>query len=1278
MPKSSRHKSHKRSKHSLKDYSDSEVDVVKIDEKSSRDEGSTRGHRDSASGEKRKVLSHSRESKDGKDLSGHGNGDAVEEYASSKRRKEKTDAVVAGDRWNGGGDERGDKSERIVEKEIHKGESLKLEKDIHKSKENSSKGESLKTDSKSKSKRHESGSAGEKKEEILSSLVLEKAESKSKGESKRKSERDSSSRREGKESKEKDRRSEKEKNGGHGSKSGDAKVKLVDMDAEKKQPTQPEDLVGEIQNKRTRENNDPSSLNDLRNLELDKDTDKKLRKKREGSSERDKYYKESKETEVRRLSSKADRAKDSKYRDDKHKDGGFADKCQDDVKWRDEKYLGEADKDNKYHGETYREDGERDSRRKDEGHRVDVNKDSRHKDEKYCDNRDRDSRQKDEKYHEGFERKIRKDDKYHEDRDHEDGDKDVRRGDERYYDDRDRDDRRKNSSYRDDGDRNYRHREEKYREDTEKDLQYKDSKQGDGYDREKRSRDSKYRDEHTSRDLSGDKSDPKCYKDDGYSVDHHVRKSSGYDESPTYDDREGRYRDDPGRRRTGEKEDYGDVKSRSLKDQRYNAEKKSFSSGRTDLRSDGVRSTSRNVDVELTSGYSRKRSSPISGSHAPRDNYRGGKQDESKYRDYNYEERSRRSMNSSWDNAGPEKAPSWSSEKLTQKDDGAQLGDLSAEKRLKSDIHSSPLPLIDKSPSSSVDRRQFSARRNIDVDESTQRSGGSRDWKDYPARESRTNREFGSDIHPSEDHAQQSNADTLSISSPFTRNSHFSSSSKFMPPPPPSLLGPAEDDGQRKPNMRHRRMGEPNIGRMHGNNNAWRGLPTWPPPMANGFLPFPHGPPPVGFHSVIQPFHSPSVFGVRPSLELSHHPSPYHLPDADRFAGPGRPMGWRSQLDDPCPPTLHGWDTSNALFVDEPHIFGVRPEWDLARNISGSRGWETSGDIWKGASRTSSVDLPSYKKETNSIRSGDEVLGHEPVQLPLNDQSLAQLADSADDVGLGQSAKSVEKNDEIGSAVISSGDSGGVDARVSGKDDMPIGHVYLSKLDLSVDLSEPELFDKCAGLMDAEEILYPDVDHSKILYMEDAEAKMCLPGLLSVTLFASADDLVFKKSMSLYKRQKANFWTEYGEKPKSPFELVPNSNQEDKNTKEDKTEKLCPADRMQGMYDKTEALQHDAGQSAGSTVISEKPVEPDPDMDFQEEDNDGKPSLHESAERSDAPLRHSKDVLMETGMKNEELESVDVKYGPLLNSDVSSEASEAVMPESVNLSRIHHSPESTH
>ncbi|GER41519.1 hypothetical protein STAS_18236 [Striga asiatica] len=1277
MPKNSRHKSHKQSKHSSKGYSDSEEDVVKMKEKSSKDESSTRGHRESASGEKRKISSQLREVKGDRDLNGHGNGDVVEEYVSSKRRKEKTDTVIGGDRWKEGGEEKGDNSERIVEKEIHKGESLKLEKEIHKSKENSTKGESMRSESKSKSKRRESGSAGERKEDILVSVVVEKEESKSKGESKRKSERDSSSRKDGKESKDKDRRSEKEKNGGHESKSGDADMKLVDFDVGKQQGTQLVDLVGERLSKRSRENNERTSLDDLRTLDLDKDIEKKPHKKIGNSSEREKYYEEPKESEVRRSSSKIERSKDLKYKDDKHKDGIHSDKYQEDGyrddRRRDEKYREEADKDNKYHDERYREDGERDSRRRDDRHREDADQDSRRKDEKHRDNGERNSRRMEEKYHEGAERESRKDNKYREDRVHEDGDKYGRHADERYYEDEDRDDRRRDSRFRDESDRDYRHKEEKCREDTERDVRYKDSKQGDGYDREKRPRDSNLRDEHTSRDRSGDKSDPKRYRDDGYAADHHVRKSSAYDESPTRDDRAGRYRDDQGRRRTNEKEDYGDVKSRSSKDQRYDSEKKSASSGRMDPGSDRVRS-SRNVDVELTSGHNRRRASPTPGSHAQR----AGKQDESKYRDYSYEERCRHSMNSSRDHAGLEKTPSRSFDKLGQKDDGAHFGTSPSERRLKPDIRSSPLPLVDKSPSSSVDRRPFNVRRNIDVDESTQRSGGIRDWKekDYPAREGRTIHEFGTNVqHPSEDLIQQADADTLSVSSPFARNTHYSSSSKLMPPPPPSLLGPSEDDSHRKPNMRHRRMGEPNIGRMQGNNNAWRGVQTWPPPVPNGFLPFPHAPPPVGFHSVMQPFHAPPMFGVRPSLELSHHhPSPYHVPDADRFVGPGRPLGWRSQLDDTCPPPLHGWDTSSTLFGDEPHIFVGRPEWDLARNISGGRGWETSGDLWKGANRTPSVDLPSYEKESNSIRSGDEAMGSESVQPLPNEKSQAVAVDGADDFM--RSAKTVEKNDEVGAAVISSGDSGGGVGKMSGKDDVPLCSVYLSKLDLSADLAEPELFDKCTGLID-DKITFSAMDDSKILYMEDAEAKMGSSGLLSVTLFASSDDSVFKKSMSLYKRQKENVRAEYGEKPKLSDVFISNSNKEDKVVKADETEKLYPTDGMQGVEDKTGAMKHDIDQPAGN-VVTENLKEAAADMDLEKHEKDDEPMPEERVEGSDTPFEHVKDVPLKPGIKNEELELVDVKYDPLLNSDVLSEASEAMVPELVNLSRIHHSPESTH
>ncbi|CAI9775243.1 unnamed protein product [Fraxinus pennsylvanica] len=93
---------------------------------------------------------------------------------------------------------------------------------------------------------------------------------------------------------------------------------------------------------------------------------------------------------------------------------------------------------------------------------------------------------------------------------------------------------------------------------------------------------------------------------------------------------------------------------------------------------------------------------------------------------YAYEERVQYSRTSSRDYFGAaggalRATPSRSMEKPGLKEDG-QLGELSAERRLKSDIHSSPLQLVDKSPSSSTDWRRFTrsdVRQSFDFEEST-------------------------------------------------------------------------------------------------------------------------------------------------------------------------------------------------------------------------------------------------------------------------------------------------------------------------------------------------------------------------------------------------------------------------------------------------------------------------------------------------------------------------------------------------------------------------------
>lgn len=206
MRRSSHHKSHKHSKHS-RDYTDSEEDVIKK-EKRSKDEISTKAHRDSVSGEKRKSSLQAREDED-RDLSGYRNGDVLDEHASCKRRKERFDDI-AGNRWSGGAEERGYDGCN-VEKGIHEVERLKVASKV---KAYSRKSENLEVYSSSKSTPYESGVSGERKEDCLTSMLTAKEENKGKGESRRRSERDSSARKEGKELKEKAHRSDGEKNGG--------------------------------------------------------------------------------------------------------------------------------------------------------------------------------------------------------------------------------------------------------------------------------------------------------------------------------------------------------------------------------------------------------------------------------------------------------------------------------------------------------------------------------------------------------------------------------------------------------------------------------------------------------------------------------------------------------------------------------------------------------------------------------------------------------------------------------------------------------------------------------------------------------------------------------------------------------------------------------------------------------------------------------------------------------------------------------------------------------
>nr|XP_016497594.1 PREDICTED: uncharacterized protein LOC107816395 isoform X1 [Nicotiana tabacum] len=1230
MPQSSKQKSHKQSKHSAKgsrDCSDSDEDM-KMTERSSKEENSA------TSVEKRKTS--------GKDLISYGNGESKE----MKGKSLKIDA------------EKG-----LKEKEM---------KNL--------------ADSKSKCSKRQESSREKKEENVVASLV-EKEDSKSGRVAKRKSEK-YSARKEGKDSRE-----VKEKEIGLSEKEKKSQNSLK---------RQSGDSVDEKQVKRGKENAEWSTQNELYNPEVEKESERRSRKRREGSGDRDKYVDVLNESDSRRSSSRCDRSKDERQRDGKHKDG-YGDKHQHggkDDKDRDAMYLEDVDKYRRQHDEKSREYSDRDGRHREGKYQEDGEIDNRHMHEKYLNDGDRDSRRKNDKYHEDGERERRdRDEKYRED-----SDKDDRHRDDKYREDGDKDGCHNEDIYHEDVERDDRQRNSKYREASERDSRRRDDKQADENDKDKRLRYAKYKDERAPRDRLGDRSGAKHPRDESYAADLQPRKSSKHEGSPGYDDLT-RFKDDRGRRRTGAKEDIGDIRSRSIKELRSDAEKRSMSSATVDLVTESGRSISRNAEIELVPSNNRRWTSPSSGSHATRDYYRFSKQDGSKHKDYPYEERVRHGVTRDYaGSAGAveKNSSSRKTEKLMQREDNI-LGESSAERRFKSDLCSSPLQQVDKSPSSASYDRRHSSRsevwRTLEAEESTQRSGGSRDVK-----EGRGSRDLVGKALAG-DNLSFIDGDNVSVSSPYTRRSHFSVNSKsVLPAPPPFrsggdsplIFGFSEDDGRGKSNNHHRRINDPNIGRMQG--HGWKRVPNWPLPVANGFMPFQHGPPPVGFHPMIPQFPTPPVFGGRPSMDLSHPGITYHIPDADHFPGHVRPMGWRTPVDGSCGPPMHGWNANNAVSGEEAHLNG-RPDWDQPRTLSNSgMSWEIS-DAWKGPLTGSSVELPSgSQKEDYSVQEEESA---QPVQ---SEQKQTDADDQSNDISQSRGALGESTSENLKTTP----EEQPIEVKPSEKDDSLLCHVYLSKLDISAELTEPELFDQCISLIDVDKKMTSYVDDSRILFLEGhVAASITIPSKFSSgPPFAVMTDSVFQKALSLYQERRevkvmnCKKWSFPGQDGKAyPGHKFENFSSECGETTE-------PA--MAGNMLEEDGDLGVVGSSKSSCPETSEPMT----VDGEEKSEfrlstaesvgmegetvlgvaeEGNPLSAEEVEgSSESPTEMSKDLNRSNDSVGnfsddfkKEKEIVDVKCDPLLLPYVSSEAFEAVMPESiefgsVNLSRIHHSPESTH
>uniref|UniRef100_A0A5B6ZB24 Uncharacterized protein n=2 Tax=Davidia involucrata TaxID=16924 RepID=A0A5B6ZB24_DAVIN len=260
--------------------------------------------------------------------------------------------------------------------------------------------------------------------------------------------------------------------------------------------------------------------------------------------------------------------------------------------------------------------------------------------------------------------------------------------------------------------------------------------------------------------------------------------------------------------------------------------------------------------------------------------------------------------------------------------------------------------------------------------------------------------------------------------------------------------------------------------------------------------------------------------------------------------------------------------------------------------------------------------------------------------------------------------------------------------------------------------------------MDMDQNTISDEDDSKTLYVEHEVigAKVAISNKTSsASLFAAISDSVFQKALSIYKKQREEVLAIHGEKVAFPnvenLEFVPTTDQEKVGANDDKPGDLDPSCALleaegavsnsiqekavlQNTFQKLEVSPSTTYQKADGPVspnILEKSEEPISTLDKvkmevdlvlnqekQEDIVEEKSVSLENVERSDAhsPVK-VEDVNWasdSSANSNEEQKLVDIKCGPLVFSDVSSEA---VMPGSiesgsVNLSRIHHSPESTH
>ncbi|KAL9312883.1 hypothetical protein ACSQ67_018335 [Phaseolus vulgaris] len=850
---------------------------------------------------------------------------------------------------------------------------------------------------------------------------------------------------------------------------------------------------------------------------------------------------------------------------------------------------------------------------------------------------------------------------------------------------------------------------------------------GDGYDRHLSSRDEakdvKKKDDRRKEEKYRDK-----YKEEIDRENKH-RHDKQRDERPAKDHttiRSTRGKDSGTKKRAlDDREDYTDSKSRAVKSYYPDAEKRSLSTSRADSDVDRGRSQHRQAHADSTGTSNKHRSSPASNTHSGKDDYRSAKGEDSKYRDPTVEQRTKGSREGY--SGTSDRGPKYKLMEKPIKIDESHAGDLSTERS--SSTKASPGGLMDRSPSStSIDRRyvnRSSVRRNLEIDESGRRN--STDGRDFPTSDDRLGRELALD-KPLLDEPSQAD------SSLYGRTSQ--SNAPLIPPPPGfratldrPYMGSLEDDVRDNSNSRFRRSSEPGFVRGHG-GNSWRAVPNWNSPVPNGFVPFPPGPAHGGFQTMVPQFASQPIFGVRPPMEVNHAGIPYHIADADRFSGHLRPLGWPNLMDGTGTAHLHGWDSSNGVFRDDPHMYG-NSDWDRNRHSANSHGWESGPETWKEQNCDSKKELPSPVCKDESVpvvvdngltdltsqMSQDEHNRHEDVEKSP-ERKLSSLSSPTEVQLHSLSSTLLEK---------------APDTLTPSDDTSLFSRFYLSKLDISVDLVSPELYEQCMCVLNVDKSASVDaIASTELLLKNCSRTRQKYAATLSRRPpFPEIDNSIFQISMNLYKKHMVKLPNK-GEvdnivvsnlmqvdDESIPIPSLENGHASVSATngikdvpmptlESGKVETVSPAkeqlEEINQSYSQLE-LDHDdnksgmsspssgrVDQAAAVAGLQEKEPEITADMvDSGDAEEDYSLAAKNEAQLASTLLGEGDNIdckAKTTGFArcaDEKLGFGDTKVNPnpLIVEDGSPKACDALMPgsnesESLILSRIHHSPESTH